>query len=92
MDLTFTELECPNCKPIKMEGHGGRFGGRITSVNMKCPKCDLVLIIVPMRKDLQYSISATTEEERREQLIKKAKEDAEKALYEKIELIKTYKL
>jgi len=72
MDLRFEELCCPNCGTKTMGSAGAHFGGRVDSVKMRCSECKLTLLIIPMRKDLEYEISATTVEERMEKEIKKA--------------------
>lgn len=85
--MDFTNVKCisERCKDnnITMGGAGGQVGGRITMAKLRCPVCDLTLMIVPMSKEYEYSISATTEEERIEERIEKAKQDSE------IELAKT---
>ena len=80
--MDFTKIKCisENCKDknITMGGAGGNFGGRISTARVKCPNCDLVLLIMPMSDKYEYNISATTEEERIEERIKKAKEKSMK--------------
>ena len=87
MDTRVTVI-CPSCKDEEMEGWGGSVGGRIMSWKKKCPKCELVLLIVPMRKEYEYSLSATTPEERKELAIKKLKEENEIELARRITQIK----
>lgn len=72
MDTT-VDVICPSCKTVKMDGHGGSFGGRITHWNKKCPKCDLVLLIVPTVSKYRYTIMAETDEEERSRFEKKAR-------------------
>jgi hypothetical protein len=85
--MDFTKIECisEQCKDkhIKMGGAGGSMGGRITMVKVRCPKCGVTLMIVPMSEKYEYTISATTAEERIEQRIEKAKQESE------LELAKT---
>ncbi len=85
--MDFTKIECisENCKGkhIIMDGAGGSFGGRISYVNLKCPICGVKIMIMPISDKYEYSISATTEEERIENRIKKAREESE------LELAKT---
>ena len=57
------QMTCPRCGNKDMDGHGGSFGGRITTYKRKCPECECVLLIVPMKKDYSYSITAETEQE-----------------------------
>ena len=77
MDLRFPELKCPNCAG-NMDGAGGSFGSRITTVKMRCNNCTLSLLIIPMKKDLEYEISATTEQERIKRIEDKVRLDLEK--------------
>lgn len=70
---TTAEVTCPKCGQPSMDGHGGNFGGRITSWKKKCSNCDFVLLIVPMDKKFEYTISAETTEEI-EKRIKKRQE------------------
>lgn len=90
--MDFTKIKCisEQCKDknIRMEGAGGSFGGRISFSKVKCPECELVLMIVPMRKEYSYSISATTEDERRQEAIEKAKRDSELELARTITRLK----
>jgi Fe-S-cluster-containing hydrogenase component 2 len=85
--MDFTKIKCisQKCKGlnITMGGAGGQAGGRITLAKVRCPECGLTLMICPMSDKYEYNISATTEEERREERIKKAKEASE------LELAKT---
>ncbi len=62
MDTTIKTL-CPVCKTEEMRGHGGSFGGRISCWKKKCPECNLVLLIVPMSENYEYSILAETKDE-----------------------------
>lgn len=85
--MDFTKIECisETCKVkhIIMSGAGGSFGGRISYANLKCPVRDVKIMIMPITEKYEYSISATTEEERIENRIKKAREESE------LELAKT---
>jgi len=91
--MDFTNIQCisEQCKNnnVKMDGAGGSFGGRITISKHKCPVCGTVLMIIPMSEKYEYSISATTKEERIEQQIKKAKEESELALAKRITQIQS---
>lgn len=49
---------------VLMQDNGGHFGGRIQVTQMRCPKCEYSIMIVPMKDDMEYTISATTEKER----------------------------
>lgn len=71
-----------------MNGAGGYFGGRISYHNLKCPECGFKLMIMPLNDSYEYLISATTEEDRTEQRIKKAKEKSMLKLAEEITGIK----
>ena len=90
--MDFTKIECINesCKDrhVIMGGAGGSFGGRFNIVKIKCPECGLVLMIIPMSERFEYSITATTEEERRVARIEKAKADSELDLAKTINRIK----
>lgn len=71
-----------------MSGAGGCFGGRINTQKLKCLHCDLTLLIVPMEKQYQYSITATTEQERIDERIEAARKESELALAKTITRIK----
>lgn len=90
--MDFTRIYCisERCKNknIIMNGAGGYFGGRISYYNLKCPECGLKLMIMPLNDKYEYSISATTEEDRTEQRIKKAREESVLKLAEEITRIK----
>ena len=49
-----------------MSGAGAMFGGRIDIVKLKCDNCLITLMIVPMYDKYEYTINATTAEERRD--------------------------
>ena len=85
MDFTKNEIISETCKGkhIIMDGSGGQCGGRLIIIKVRCPECGLTLMIIPMDKEYEYSISATTEEEKIENRIKKAREESE------LELAKT---
>ena len=90
--MDFTKINCisEQCKDknIKMDGAGGSFGGRISFAKVRCPECGTCLMILPMSKEYEYGITATTEEERKEERIKKAKEQSELELAKTITRIK----
>lgn len=90
--MDFTKIECisEQCKGkhIIMGGAGGTFGSRVTMAKVRCPECDTVLMIIPMSKDFEYSIKATTEDERKEERIKIAKQESELELAKTITRIK----
>lgn len=69
--MDFTKIRCisEQCKDnnVIMGGNGGSFGGRVDLVSLVCPVCKVKLLIVPMRDEFEYSVSAMTKEERREQ-------------------------
>lgn len=89
--MDFTKIKCisETCKDknITMDGAGGKYGGRIEFSKVRCPNCNLVLLIMPI-KEFQYEIIATTEQERIEERIKKAKEKSELELAKTITRIK----
>jgi hypothetical protein len=93
--MDFTNVKCLNSKCIEkditMEGAGGHFGGRIEFVKLRCPECDSQILIVPIRKEFEYSISATTEEERKEKRIQEAREKSELELAKTINKINNEK-
>lgn len=90
--MDFTKIECisETCKSkhIIMTGAGCSFGSRIYFAKVKCPECGLLLMIVPMSEKFEYEITATTEEERKEERIRKAKADSELELAKNITRIK----
>lgn len=88
--MDFTKIECINesCNHIKMVNAGAQLGGRINIMKVKCPKCNLSLMIVPMKEEYMYSVSATTSEERKDKLIEEAKKESELELARKIIQIK----
>lgn len=90
--MDFTNIKCisENCKDKNtvMQGFGGQTGGRMTIAKVKCLECDLTLLILPMSKEYEYEISATTKEERIDERIKKAKEESELGLAKTITRIK----
>jgi len=67
-----------------MGGNGGSFGGRVNMVSLKCPICETALLIVHMRPDFEYSVSAMTKDERREQSKKDRVQREQLQLLEKI--------
>lgn len=79
MDCTKIECMSHACKGKHtiMNGAGASFGGRISYSNLKCPVCGLKIMIMPLSDKYEYSISATTEQERIEDKIKKAREESE---------------
>ncbi len=88
MNLCFDELKCPNCATQTMGSAGGSFGGRVCHTQKICSTCKLGLLIIPMKKEYEYTVTATTEEERIEKRIQKAKEEAELELAKTITRIK----
>lgn len=90
--MDFTNIKCisEQCKDknIIMGGAGGSFGGRILISKLKCHECGTVLMIIPMNEKYEYNISATTEDERKEERIKKAKLESELELAKTITRIK----
>ncbi len=85
MDLRFKEMNCPSCKSEQsMAGAGAQIGGRVDLVQIKCKNCQQAFLIIPMNPELQYSVSATTEDERKEMAITAAEEKSELALAKKI--------
>ena len=90
--MDFTEIKCINkeCKErdIIMGGAGANWGGRISFTKVKCPRCELTLMILPMSDKYEYGITATTEEERIAERIKKAGEKSKLELAETITRIK----
>jgi hypothetical protein len=88
MDLTFKGTLCPACGTDTMHGHGASFGGTVEAVKIRCMTCRLTLLIIPMRENLEYNVSATTAEERIENRIAKARKESELALARTITRIK----
>jgi hypothetical protein len=90
--MDFTKVYCMSekCKDkcIKMDGRGGSFGGRINYANLECPICGQVIMIIPINQKFEYTISATTEEERVQRRIKEACEKSELELAKTITRIK----
>lgn len=90
--MDFTNIKCisSTCKDknITMGGAGGQLGGRVDIIKVKCPECNLVLMIIPMDKKYEYAISATTHEERVEKRIQEAKDKSELELAKTITRIK----
>lgn len=91
--MDFRNITCisESCKDqnIIMDGAGGQFGGRITIAKVRCPNCGTVLMIIPMSERYQYSITATTEEERLADKIKQAQDESQLELAKKINIIKS---
>lgn len=85
--MNFTKIKCisEQCKDknVIMGGAGGYFGPRLSIAKVKCHECGTHLMIVPMSDKYEYSVSATTEEERIEKRIEEAKRESE------LELAKT---
>jgi len=67
------QMTCPRCGNKDMDGHGGSFSGRITTYKRKCPECECVLLIVPMKEEYEYVISAKTRDEQEETWKKRRK-------------------
>jgi len=67
------QITCPRCGHNDMDGAGGSFGGRITTYKRRCPECGCTLLIVPMKAEYTYSISAQTEDEQDERWKKRQK-------------------
>ena len=85
MDTTHVACMNQKCisKGIIMGGWGCSLGGRVNTFKLKCHECGLVLLIVPLKEELEYELSATTAEERIEKRIEQARKDNE------LELAKT---
>ena len=62
--MDFRKMICPSCGE-NMGGAGGQFGGRVTVAKFKC-ECGTALMVIPMTKEYEYSVSATTDEDRRD--------------------------
>ena len=90
--MDFTKIECisEKCKGkhIIMDGSGASFGGRVEYSNVECPECGLKLMIMPLSNKYEYTVSATTHEERVERRIQKAKDESALKLAETINRIK----
>lgn len=86
--MDFTKITCiaETCKDkhIIMEGAGGYCGPRLITAKVKCPECGLVLLIIPMQQQFEYSITPTTEQERRDKAIQREIEKNELDLARKI--------
>jgi hypothetical protein len=89
--MDFTKVRCMSseCKGTDtiMGGAGGSFGGRINIAKLKCPVCGTVIMIIPMKEEFEYSVSATTEQERKQKRIDKAREESALKLAETINRI-----
>ena len=85
--MDFTKIYCMSetCKnkQVVMNGAGGSFGGRISYANLACPICGVKIMIMPISDKYEYSMSATTEQERIEKRIEDARNKSE------LELAKT---
>lgn len=90
--MDFTKVNCisEKCKGknVLMQGAGGSFGGRISFAKLKCPNCETSIIILPLKKEFEYNITATTEEERIEKRIEEARKQSELELAKTITRIK----
>lgn len=90
--MDFTKIECMSetCKGkgIIMTGNGGSFGGRISYAGLKCTECGLTIMVIPTSNKYEYTMKATTEQERIDERIKKAKEESELELAKTITRIK----
>ena len=82
--MDFTKIKCLNCPDVTMKGAGGQLGGRVSLIKVKCPNCDLCLMIIPMSKEYKYTVTASTEDERKQELIQKAKDKKELELAKEI--------
>lgn len=78
---------CKN-NQVVMNGAGGSFGGRVSYANLKCPNCGLTIMVMPISEKYEYSISATTEEERINKRIEEARNKSELELAKTITRIK----
>lgn len=90
--MDFTNIKCisEKCKDknIKMDGAGASFGGRVSYSILKCPECEVKIMIIPINDKYDYTMSATTEEERKEQRIQEVKDKSELELAKTITRIK----
>lgn len=90
--MDFTKITCisERCKNnnVEMEGAGGQSGGRVTIAKVRCPVCELTLLIIPMSDKYEYQIKATTDEERKEEKIREACRQSELELAKTITRIK----
>jgi hypothetical protein len=59
---TNATVDCPQCN-TEMKSFGGSFGGRISMWKKKCHACGMVVMIVPMEKEYNYTLLAETEAE-----------------------------
>ena len=79
--MDFTKIYCMSetCKnnQVVMNGAGGSFGGRISYANLQCTVCGLKIMIMPISDKYEYSLSATTEEERKDKRIEEARNKSE---------------
>jgi len=57
MDYSF-KMQCPACGSDDVGGAGGTFGGRVDIVNRRCYDCGQVVMIVPMKREYEYKVSA----------------------------------
>lgn len=90
--MDFTKVLCisEKCKGknVIMNGAGASFGGRVNYSNLKCPVCETKIMIMPLLEKYEYSITATTKEEREKELIRKATEESQLQLARTIMNIK----
>lgn len=86
--MDFTNIFCisEQCKGnnTKMQGSGASLGGRVSLVSVCCPVCSTKLLIVPMNDKYEYSVSATTEEDRINERVRKVKEESDLKLAQTI--------
>jgi len=83
--MDFTNIKCiseqSKKNDVRIHGAGASWGGRVEYSCVKCPECGLKLLLMPVKDDYTYSISARTEkeEEERRQQEKELRELEERA-------------
>ena len=87
MDFT-KSIPCPGCDNKEMSGNGAQIGMRVPTFSFKCHECETTIVIIPTSEKYEYTIKATTLEERKQERIDKLIEDNKLKLAEEITAIK----
>lgn len=86
--MDFTNIKCISnkCKDknVRMGGAGGYTGPNMVYSKVRCPECGLVLLILPMNEDMEYSFRAERTEDIERRLKKKT--ELKSAMRDMIEL------
>jgi len=87
--MNFTRaIPCPGCDNEKMSGNGAQIGMRVPTFSFRCDECETTIVIIPTNEKYEYTIKATTIEERKQERIDKLIADNKLELAEKITAIK----